>query len=237
MARAAARSRLGRMTTRSTSTDIPARPERPAAAADARAVRVVVADDHPIVRRALVRDLHEHGGFRVIAETGDGATALALIEELEPDVCVLDVRMPVLDGLDVLERLRGAGRTVPVVLLSAFTDRPLVERARRAGAADYLGKDVDRDRIREALRRAAGRPTAPPERSAPASPPEAGGPLPTLERRVLAFKRAGWDDVTIALCGGIPPHRIASLLDAACRRLGVTTVAQAIAVAEAQDLI
>ena len=236
MALAAARPRLGSMTTGSPRTETLARPERPGAATDRRALRVVVADDHPIVRRALVRDLHEHGGFRVVAEAGDGATALALIEELEPDVCVLDVRMPGLDGLDVLDRLRAAGRAVPVVLLSAFTDRPLVERARRAGAADYLGKDADRDRIREALRRAAGRPAAPRERVAP-PPPEPGTPLPALERRVLAFKRAGWDDVTIALCGGIPPHRIAPLLDAACRRLGVTTVAQAIAVAEAQGLL
>ncbi|HET8951411.1 MAG TPA: response regulator transcription factor, partial [Solirubrobacteraceae bacterium] len=113
--------------------------------------RLVVADDHPLYREGIVRALRAHGGFEVVAEAADGAEALRLIREHEPDLALLDVRMPGLDGVDVVHALAIRGPDVPVVLLSAFTDVPLVESALAAGAAGYLDKREDRRVLCERL--------------------------------------------------------------------------------------
>jgi CheY-like chemotaxis protein len=84
-------------------------------------LRVVIADDHPVYRDGIARALLDRGRFyRLVGETGDGEVALRLIARHRPDVALLDVRMPTLDGLAILRRLRRDGIPVPVVLLSAF---------------------------------------------------------------------------------------------------------------------
>jgi CheY-like chemotaxis protein len=98
-------------------------------------IRVVVADDHPLFRQGIVRALRIAGGFEIVAEATDGATALALIRRHEPDVAVVDVRMPGIDGIDVISALARSGSDVPVVLLSAFDDESLVAAGLEAGAA------------------------------------------------------------------------------------------------------
>ena len=126
----------------------------PAATGDC---RVIVADDHPLYREGIVRALLAHGGFDVVAETADGAEALRLIRELQPDLALLDVRMPGLDGVDVVLALALHGPDVPVVMLSAFTESQLVESALEAGAAGYLDKGEDRDLLCERLAAIASR--------------------------------------------------------------------------------
>lgn len=126
----------------------------PAATGDC---RVIVADDHPLYREGIVRALLAHGGFDVVAETADGAEALRLIRELQPDLALLDVRMPGLDGVDVVHALALHGPDVPVVMLSAFTESQLVESALEAGAAGYLDKGEDRDLLCERLAAIASR--------------------------------------------------------------------------------
>jgi two-component system nitrate/nitrite response regulator NarL len=106
--------------------------------------RVVVADDHALYRDGIVRALRAFGGFEVVGEAADGAEALRLIREHRPDLALLDVRMPGLDGVDVVHALAIHGPDVPVVMLSAFTDEPLVESALVAGAAVYLDQLEDR---------------------------------------------------------------------------------------------
>ena len=113
-------------------TDDPA----PPAAVPAR--RVVVAEDEALSRLDVVEMLRE-AGFDVVGEAGDGEQAVRLAEELRPDLVVLDVKMPVLDGISAAERIVGA-RIAPVVLLTAFSQRELVERARDAGAMAYVVK-------------------------------------------------------------------------------------------------
>jgi response regulator NasT len=100
--------------------------------------RVLVAEDEALIRMDLTEMLTE-AGYEVVGEAGDGATAVRLAEELHPDVVVLDVKMPVLDGIAAAERI-AAGRIAPVVMLTAFSQRDLVERARDAGAMAYLVK-------------------------------------------------------------------------------------------------
>ncbi len=108
----------------------------PPPASDAR--RVVIAEDEALIRMDLAEMLTDEG-YAVVGQAADGAEAVRLAEELRPDLVVLDVKMPVLDGIAAAERI-AAGRIAPVVILTAFSQRDLVERARQAGAMAYVVK-------------------------------------------------------------------------------------------------
>ncbi|MBD7951543.1 MULTISPECIES: ANTAR domain-containing response regulator [Oerskovia] len=114
-------------------------PEAPAAPSGGRpARRAVVAEDEALIRMDVVETLRE-AGFDVVGEAGDGETAVKLALELKPDVVVMDVKMPELDGISAAERI-GKAHVAPVVLLTAFSQTELVERARDAGAMAYVVK-------------------------------------------------------------------------------------------------
>ncbi len=100
--------------------------------------RVVLAEDEALIRLDL-KEMLEEEGFVVVGEAGDGETAVRLANELKPDLVILDVKMPVLDGLSAAEQIVGE-RVAPVIILTAFSQRDLVERAREAGAMAYLVK-------------------------------------------------------------------------------------------------
>jgi two-component system, NarL family, nitrate/nitrite response regulator NarL len=110
-------------------------------------VRVVVAEDHPLFRDAIVRAVKERPDFELVAEVADGRKALAEIRRLQPDVAVIDLKMPKLDGLQVLNALRRDGLSTRVVLLSAFLEGSVAFEAVAAGAAAYISKDAERERI------------------------------------------------------------------------------------------
>jgi two-component system, response regulator PdtaR len=100
--------------------------------------RVLIAEDEALIRLDLAEMLAEEG-YDVVGEAGDGEVAVRLAEELRPDLCILDIKMPVMDGLAAAEKIADA-RIAPVVILTAFSQRELVERARAAGAMAYLVK-------------------------------------------------------------------------------------------------
>jgi two-component system nitrate/nitrite response regulator NarL len=114
-------------------------------------IRVLVADDHPLFREAVVRAVKERPDFELVAEASDGREALEQIRELRPDVAVLDVKMPELDGLKVLNAVRRDGLETRVVLLSAFLDGSTAFEAMATGASAFLGKDADRRRITDTV--------------------------------------------------------------------------------------
>ena len=109
-----------------------------AASSPTTARRVVVAEDEAIIRLDIVEMLTE-AGYDVVGQAGDGEQAVALAEEHKPDLVVMDIKMPVLDGISAAERIVKA-RIAPVVLLTAFSQAELVERARDAGAMAYVVK-------------------------------------------------------------------------------------------------
>jgi DNA-binding NarL/FixJ family response regulator len=104
-------------------------------------LRVLIVDDHTLVRQGLRRILEAQPGFEVIGEAGDGREAIRLVHEIQPDIVVLDVTMPRLNGLEALSQLQRRAPQAHIVVLSMHDDEAYVTRAVRAGAAAYLLKD------------------------------------------------------------------------------------------------
>ncbi len=100
---------------------------------------ILIADDEPIIRQDL-RELLNDQGYRIIAECADGDSALRLIEEKEPDVVILDIKMPGIDGIDVAKRI---STRFPVIILTAYSDRELIQRAKDSGVMTYLMKPIN----------------------------------------------------------------------------------------------
>jgi AmiR/NasT family two-component response regulator len=116
---------------------------------------VVIAEDETLIRMDLAEMLTEEG-YDVVGQAGDGAKAIELAEELTPDLVILDVKMPVLDGIAAAESIAGK-RIAPVVILTAFSQRDLVERARDAGAMAYLVKPFTKSDLVPAIEMAVSR--------------------------------------------------------------------------------
>jgi DNA-binding NarL/FixJ family response regulator len=108
-----------------------------------RTIRVVVADDHAIVRGGIAAVLREAPGVAVVGEAGDGQAAVDLYARHRPDVALVDLKMPVLDGVGVVEAVRGRWPDARLVILTTYDADDDVERALKAGAKAYLLKDVD----------------------------------------------------------------------------------------------
>jgi AmiR/NasT family two-component response regulator len=111
--------------------------------------RVLIAEDEALIRLDL-REMLVEEGYDVVGEAGDGETAVRLAEELKPDLVILDIKMPIMDGLAAAERI-AAARIAPVVILTAFSQRDLVERARAAGAMAYLVKPFQKSDLVPAI--------------------------------------------------------------------------------------
>jgi len=118
-------------------------------------IEVLFAEDQTIVRRGIVGLLHLTDDIRVVAEAADGQEALDRYREIQPDVLVLDIKMPKLTGVEVIEELAKDGLVPPAILLTTFDDDELFLQAVRAGARGFLLKDVSVDRFADAIRRVA----------------------------------------------------------------------------------
>ena len=121
--------------------------------ADHAKVRVLVADDHPIVRHGIIANVKPQPDMKVVAEAGDGVEALGLIKEHLPDVVLLDLRMPRMDGLDVLAEVKKSGLPCKIIIMTTFDSEEDVQRAMKTGARGYLLKDSTQDEILDAIRR------------------------------------------------------------------------------------
>jgi AmiR/NasT family two-component response regulator len=112
-------------------------------------IRVLIAEDEALIRLDL-KEMLEEEGYSVVAEVGDGQQAVDRAAELRPDLVILDIQMPVLDGLSAAEQIATA-RVAPVIVLTAFSQRELVERARDAGAMAYLVKPFSKNDLVPAI--------------------------------------------------------------------------------------
>jgi NarL family two-component system response regulator YdfI len=119
-------------------------------------IRVVVVDDHLVVREGLRMMLEIAGeGFTLLGDAADGAAAVRLIEELQPDVVLMDLRMPGMDGLEAITQIRERWSHIAIVILTTYDEDNFMLRGLRAGACGYLLKDTDRETLFHAIRAAA----------------------------------------------------------------------------------
>ena len=207
-------------------------------------VRIVVADDHPLFREAVVRAVRERPDFELLAEASDGREALELIRELRPDVALLDVKMPELDGLKVLNALQRDESPTRVVLLSAFLDGAMAFEAVAGGAAAFLSKDADRRRITDTVAAVSrGETVLGPEIQAGLAQEirlrgrtERPG-LSAREREILGHIAEGRSAPEIAKLLFLSPATVKSHLGALYEKLGVSDRAAAVAEAMRRGLL
>lgn len=211
-------------------------------------IRVLIADDHLIVRQGLRLILETEEGFTLVGEAADGAEAVRLCAALIPDVVLMDLRMPGMDGLSAIEQLRLSQPEVAVVILTTFNEDDLMLRGLRAGARGYLLKDTDRATLFHAIRAAArGEALFKPEVLArllahleehPAGGRTVSGPqMSERELEVLEAVARGERSKEIALHLGISERTVKAHLASIYSKLGVDSRAAAIAVAAQRGLL
>ena len=116
-------------------------------------IKIVIAEDNALLRGVL-RDALEEAGMQVVGEAGDGAEALTMAENNRPDVVVMDMRMPNVDGIEATQRIASSSWAMPVVVLSAYDEPQMIEAALAAGASNCLKKGVGLDELIDAIRNA-----------------------------------------------------------------------------------
>lgn len=216
-------------------------------------IRVVIADDHPVVRKGLRTTLEEFGAeIELAGEAADGAAALRLVEEIQPDVVLLDIRTPGMDGLEALEHIRASSPQVAVVILTTYNEDVFLLRGLQAGASGYLLKDCPLETLLHAIRAAARGETllqpemvarllkahANPTCSPPALRRAANMPRFTeRELEILAAIARGERSKEIATRLGLTRRTIETYLTNIYLKLGVDSRAAAVAVALAQGLL
>jgi DNA-binding NarL/FixJ family response regulator len=197
----------------------------------AESIRVLVVDDHPVVRQGLRTFLDVQDGITVVGEAADGAGCVAAAAELDPDVVLLDLRMPGSDGVDALRGLREGGNRARVLVITSFPEPAAVLPAMRAGAAGYVYKDVDPPALAAAIRAVhAGHVLLHPDvaRLLAAGPPQpAGARLTARERDVLAELARGRSNREIARALGLAEKTVKTHVSAVLMKLGVQDRTQA----------
>jgi DNA-binding NarL/FixJ family response regulator len=216
-----------------------------AAADGARApgrIRVLIADDHPVVRQGLQVLLSVQDDIEVVGEAADGRQALAMTGELDPDVVLLDLKLPVMDGIAVLRELHDAGLRARALVLTSASDRELVTRAVHAGAAGFLYKDIDPDALVRAIRSVHdGHTLLAPEaagtllRSGAAAPVRGIGALTGREREVLAQIAEGRSNREIARHLRVSEKTVKTHVSSVLAKLGVADRTQAALLAVRQS--
>ncbi|HET9508553.1 MAG TPA: response regulator transcription factor [Gaiellaceae bacterium] len=195
-------------------------------------IRIVIADDHAVVRAGLAQLLGTFADVELVGAAADGEEAVALCAERRPDVVLMDLEMPVLDGIAATARIRAAQPAVAVVVLTSFSDRERILRALDAGAAGYLLKDAEPDELGKAIRAAARgeAPLDPKAARALLSSRAAAGtaaPLSEREREVLAMVAEGLPNKVIAQRLSISEKTVKAHLTSVFRQIGVTDRTQA----------
>jgi DNA-binding NarL/FixJ family response regulator len=195
-------------------------------------IRVLVVDDHPVVRAGLSHLIETAGDLRCVGTEADGRAGLAAVQSLRPDVVLLDLSMPVLDGVGMIRALRAAGDPVRILVLTSFSDADLVLEAVRAGADGYLLKQAEAETVIGCVRAVSRGET-------PVDPTVAGsllsevrggpraGPLTEREREVLELIRLGQPNKSIARRLAISERTVKAHITHIFTRLGVSDRTQA----------
>jgi DNA-binding NarL/FixJ family response regulator len=196
-------------------------------------ISVLIVDDHPVVRQGLRVLLEVQDGIEVAGEAGDGASAVKLAAERAPDVILLDLKLPGVDGLAVLAELKARGDKARVLVLTSLTEPAAASLAVRSGASGVIYKDVDPDALVRAIRAVHdGHLLLAPEAagtlmSQAARAPAGIGALTTREREVLAELAKGRSNREIARALGVSEKTVKAHVSSVLAKLGVQDRTQA----------
>ena len=205
----------------------------------ANVIRVLIADDHPVVREGLAAILRSEPDIRVVAEATDGVHACALYDQHLPDVVILDLRMPRKDGLQVVTELMSSRRPRPrIIVMTTYETEEDVRRALQAGAKAYLVKGALPEQILETVRRVAGGEALVPARIASVLTQSLSHPeLSPRELQVLRKMAAGDSNKEIGQKLNITEHTVKAHVKAVLLKLDAVGRTEAIAVAMKRGLL
>lgn len=200
-------------------------------------IRVMLVDDHEMVRKGLATFLFAFDDLQLVGEAESGAAAIQLCGEIQPDVVLMDMAMPDMNGVDVTRFICQKYPRVQVIALTSFKEGDLVKKALEAGAIAYLLKDVSADDLVQAIRAAhAGRATLSPEAAQSLvertnQPPTPGLNLTERERDVLALMVEGLENTQIAKRLAVSPSTIKSHVSNVLVKLNVSSRTEAVTLA------
>ena len=206
-------------------------------------IRVLIVDDHAVVRSGLAAFLQAFDDFELLGEASSGQQAIQLCERLRPDVVLMDLMMPNVDGASATRAIRRRDPQIKVIALTSFRDEELVQGAVQAGAIGYLLKNVSADELAAAIRAAhAGRPTLAPEVTATLMQVASQGPPPghdltPRERDVLALMIEGLSNIEIANRLIVSRSTIKFYVSSIHAKLGVTSRVEAVALAVQRRMV
>ena len=200
-------------------------------------IRVLVVDDHAMVRRGLATFLKVFDDLELAGEAASGQAAIQLCAQVQPDVVLMDMAMPDMDGATATRHIRSQSESTQVIALTSFKEEILVQSALQAGAIGYLLKDVSAEQLADAIRAAhAGRATLSPEAAqalvhAASQAPPPGLDLTERERAVLALMVEGLNNTQIAAKLTVSPSTVKSHVSNILTKLGAASRTEAVTLA------
>ncbi len=206
-------------------------------------IRVMVVDDHTMVRRGLATILKVYDDLEFAGESASGQAAIQLCDQIHPDVVLMDMVMPDMDGAAATRMIRKQSPSIQVIALTSFKEEIMVQSALQAGAIGYLLKDVSADELAQAIRAAhAGRSTLSPEAAqalvhAASQPPAPGLDLTEREREVLALMIEGLNNTQIAGRLTVSPSTVKSHVSNILSKFGVASRTEAVTLALRNHII
>jgi two-component system NarL family response regulator len=192
-------------------------------------IRVMLVDDHLVMRVGLANVLSLNHGFNIVAQADDGPSAISLWRKHRPDVCLLDVCMERMDGLETLRRLLGEFPMARVLMLTSSKERDDMNLAMQSGARGYIVKTIQHGELAQAIRTVHEGGIVSPQLPALAKP-ASHGPLSQREIEVLGLVRQGFTNDEIARLLGISERTVRAHMTAILARLAASDRAQAVAI-------